>query len=105
MLCQGLCGKKMNLTVQQAVARLDYQVELLFDNGEKRLFDMVPYLDLGVFAELKLQKLFETVHVSFDAVEWENGADLCPEVLYEKSRPAEQTMIAAEEQIIYRTKK
>jgi hypothetical protein len=50
---------------------------------------MRPYLDCGVFAELKDLKLFETVRVSFDAVEWENGADLCPEVLYEKSRPAE----------------
>lgn len=62
---------------------------------------MMPYLDCGVFAELKDQKLFETVRVSFDAVEWENGADLCPEVLYEESRPLEQTMIAAEEPGIY----
>jgi hypothetical protein len=91
----------MNPTVQKAVARPDYQVELLFDNGEKRLFDMRPYLDCGIFAELKDRKLFETVRVSFDAVEWKNGADLCPEVLYEKSRPADQTMIAAEEPGIY----
>lgn len=62
---------------------------------------MMPYLDCGVFAELKDQKLFATVRVSFDAVEWANGADLCPEVLYEKSRPAEQAMVAAEEPGIY----
>ena len=91
----------MTPTVQNAMARPDYQVELLFDNGEKRLFDMMPYLDCGVFAELKDRKLFETVRVSFDAVEWANGADLCPEVLYEKSRPAEQAMVAAEEPGIY----
>lgn len=91
----------MTPTVQSAVARPDYQVELLFDNGEKRLFDMMPYLDFGIFAALKDRKLFETVRVSFDAVEWGNGADLCPEVLYEKSRPAEQTMTAAEEPGIY----
>jgi hypothetical protein len=95
----------MMLTVQKAVARPDYQVELLFDNGEKRLFDMTPYLGFGVFAELKARKLFETVRVSFDAVEWENGADLCPEVLYEKSRPADLAMIAAEEPGIYGRKK
>ncbi len=94
----------MATTVQNAIARPDYQVELLFDNGEKRLFDMTSYLDCGVFAELRDRKLFETVRVSFDAVEWDNGADLCPEVLYEKSRPAEQTMIAAEEPGIYRRK-
>ena len=91
----------MTPTIQSVKALPDYQISLLFDNGEKRLFDMMPYLDFGVFAELKDRKLFETAHVSFDAVEWENGADLCPEVLYEKSRPAEQTMIAAEEPVIY----
>ena len=95
----------MTPTVQNAIARPDYQVELLFDNGEKRLFDMAPYLDFGVFAELKDRKLFETVHVSFDSVEWKNGADLCPEVLYEKSRPIEKTMIAAEEPEIYGRKR
>lgn len=92
-------------TIQSVTAKPDYQVELLFDNGERRLFDMTPYLDCGVFAELKDRELFETVRVSFDAVEWDNGADLCPEVLYEKSRPAEQIMIAAEEPEIYGRKR
>jgi hypothetical protein len=66
----------------------DYKLLLIFDNGEKRIFDCSSYLDTGIFKELKDIKLFETVHVSFDTVEWSNGADLCPECLYEFSKAA-----------------
>ena len=46
---------------------------------------MKPYLDIGKFKELKDKKLFDTVRVSFDTIEWDNGLDFDPEVLYEKS--------------------
>ena len=64
----------------------DYLLELTFENDEIRVFDMKPYLDTGVFGALKDEKLFKRVKVSFDTVEWPNGADLDPEVLYEKSQ-------------------
>ncbi|MBN2579898.1 MAG: DUF2442 domain-containing protein [Pirellulales bacterium] len=72
----------------QSVSPLpDYQLLLTFDNQEQRRFNMQPYLDKGVFAELKEEPLFRSVHVSFDTIEWSNGADLCPEVLYDQSTP------------------
>ena len=83
--------------VQSAKALPDYQVELLFDSGEKRIFDMTSYLNFGVFAELKDPELFKTVRVVFDSIEWANGADLCPETLYDKSLPLGGEMIAAED--------
>jgi hypothetical protein len=46
---------------------------------------MTPYLDKGIFAELKDSTLFNTVKVNFDTVEWANEADLDPEFLYEES--------------------
>jgi hypothetical protein len=64
-----------------------YQLLLTFDNGEQRQFDMNSYLDKGIFADLKDESLFRSVHVSFDTIEWSNGADLCPEVLYAQSSP------------------
>ncbi|MFZ1934029.1 MAG: DUF2442 domain-containing protein [Thermoguttaceae bacterium] len=67
----------------------DHRLLLTFDNAERRLFDMKPYLTTGVFAELTDESLFRSAHVCFDAVEWANGADLCPEVLYAHSEPAE----------------
>jgi hypothetical protein len=46
---------------------------------------MKPYLDLGLFQELRDLSLFKTVRTSFDTIEWENEADLDPELLYHKS--------------------
>ena len=62
-----------------------YKLLLMFENDEERIFDMNPFLDKGVFRDLKDVEMFNTVHVSFDTVEWENGADLCPELLYKDS--------------------
>lgn len=46
---------------------------------------MKPYLDKGIFKELKDEKKFRSVRVSFDSIEWSNQADIDPEVLYKKS--------------------
>jgi len=67
-----------------------HRLLLIFDNAERRLFDVKPYLAKGVFSELKDESLFRSVRVCFDTVEWGNGADLCPEVLYSESEPSEQ---------------
>ncbi len=63
----------------------EYKLFLTFENDEQRIFDMRPYLDKGVFAQLQDKTLFQSVHVCFDTVEWSNGADLCPEMLYNNS--------------------
>lgn len=65
----------------------DYQLLLTYETEERRLFAMKPYLDRGVFAELRDENLFRSVRVSYDTIEWINGADLCPEVLYAQSLP------------------
>jgi hypothetical protein len=49
---------------------------------------MKPYLDKGIFSELKDEKKFRSVRVSFDSIEWCNQADLDPEFLYDKSKVA-----------------
>ena len=64
----------------------DHTLSVAFESGEKGLLDMKPYLDLGVFRKIRDPKVFETVHVSFDTIAWESGADLDPEFVYEKCR-------------------
>jgi len=66
----------------------NYQLLLTFENNEKKIFDMKPYLDKGIFSELKDEKKFRSVRVSFDSIEWCNQADLDPEFLYDKSKAA-----------------
>ena len=63
----------------------DYYLILTFETGEKKRFDMKPYLDIGIFKELKDISVFNTVHISFDTIEWDNEADFDPEILYKNS--------------------
>ncbi|MDD2300200.1 MAG: DUF2442 domain-containing protein [Fermentimonas sp.] len=75
----------MYLAVTDVKPLSNYQLLLIFGNGEKKIFDMKPYLDKGIFKELQDEKKFRSVRVSFDSIEWSNQADIDPEVLYEKS--------------------
>ncbi len=76
----------MYLAVIEVKPLTDYQLLLTFENGEKRLFDMKPFMGKGIYQELKDESMFRTVRVSFDSIEWSNQADVDPEYLYEKSR-------------------
>jgi hypothetical protein len=76
----------MYLSVNNVKALDDYELELTFENNETKIFDVKPYLDTGLFAKLKNENFFKLVKISYDTIEWPNGIDLDPEVLYEKSR-------------------
>lgn len=64
----------------------DYKLEILFDNNETRIFDVKPYFKFKIFKELKDTNKFNTVKISGLSVEWENGADICPDELYNNSK-------------------
>jgi hypothetical protein len=76
----------MYLSIKEVKPASNYILYLTFENGEKRQFDLKPYLNTGIFKELKDISLFNTVHVSFDTIEWDNELDLDPEFLYKESR-------------------
>lgn len=76
----------MYLAIKDVKPQDNYLLLLTFENGEKRQFDMKPYLDFGIFQELKDLRLFKTVKTSFDTIEWDNEADFDPEILYQKSQ-------------------
>jgi hypothetical protein len=74
------------LSVNKVKALNDYELELTFENKEVKIFDVKPYLETGLFTILKDKNIFRMVKVSYDTIEWPNGIDLDPEVLYEKSK-------------------
>ena len=76
----------MYLAIKHVKALGNYHLLLTFENGEKRQFDMSPYLNLGLFQELKDEKMFKTVKTSFDSIVWDNEADIDPEILYQESK-------------------
>ena len=76
----------MYISVKSVRPLSEYQLLLTFENGEKKIFDMKPYLDKWIYKELKDENKFKTVRISFDSIEWCNNADIDPEFLYEKSK-------------------
>jgi hypothetical protein len=71
-------------SVIAVIPRENYLLELTFSNGESGVLDMKPYLDFGIFNRIKDFNYFEKVIVAFDTIEWECGADLDPEFVYDK---------------------
>ena len=72
----------MNPRVKEVKPNSDYKLEILFTNREEKIFDMKPYLNIGVFKELKDENLFNTVKPFLGSIQWKNGQDLCPDTLY-----------------------
>lgn len=67
----------------------DYKILLTFDNNKKKIKDMKPYLEKGVFQKLKDKDFFNTVKISFGTVSWGENIDLCADSLYETSESVE----------------
>ena len=65
----------------------DYTVTLLFTNGETRRFDVTPYLDKGIFRELRDLRVFNSVKPFLGSIRWQGGQDFCPDTLYMDSVP------------------
>jgi hypothetical protein len=65
---------------------------VVFVDGEVRDVDLEPVLDEPVFQPLRDLGVFDRVTVSEfrDTIEWPNGADLDPEVLYGLAEPASE---------------
>lgn len=72
----------MNPRIKNVTPNDDYTVNLVFDNGEERVFDVAPYLDKGLFKELKTLDLFKSVKPVLGSIQWKNGQDFCPDTLY-----------------------
>lgn len=77
----------MYLSIKDVKTLDEYKLLLTFENEEKRIFDMRPFLEKGIFKELQDKNMFNTVRISFDTVEWANEVDMDPEMLYEDSIP------------------
>lgn len=63
----------------------DFTLDLTFDDGLSRRFDAKPYLNTGIFVELKDPEYFMNVVVSYGTVQWKNEQDFAPETLYLES--------------------
>ena len=72
----------MNPRVKNVLPEKNYTLHLWFTNGEEGILDIKPYLEKGIFRELKNEKMFHTVRPFIGTIQWANEADLCPDTVY-----------------------
>jgi len=72
-------------------ANEDFSLELKFNDNSIRKFDARPYLDFGVFKELKDIGYFKQVRIAFGTVQWPHEQDISPDTLYIESMPIEDS--------------
>lgn len=76
----------MSVDVTEVECLDDYRLLLTFDNGDRREVDIAAIVPFdGVFEPLKDVAYFRRVRVDpeIGTIVWPNGADLCPDVLFE----------------------
>ncbi|MFA6020238.1 MAG: DUF2442 domain-containing protein [Rhodospirillales bacterium] len=65
----------------------NFALLLTFGNGERRVFSVAPYLDKGIFTELRDADYFRSVKAEHGFVSWPHEQDFSPDTLYLKSEP------------------
>ena len=72
----------MNPRISKVAATDNYQLNIVFTNGERGIYDCTKLLDFGVFKELKNKYYFNKAKVIDGTVVWPNEQDICPDTLY-----------------------
>ena len=75
----------MNPYVKHVYPLDDYRLELVFENGERRIFDAKPYLHRSIFTRLQNRAVFQSTRVVAGSVEWAGELDLSYDTLYLES--------------------
>ena len=88
--------------ITELISAEPYKLTLKFKTGEIRQVDLETKLNewasnpKSKFAELKDPEYFKNVKLDpdFNSVVWENGIDLCPDVLYDLSSEINRQNVA-----------
>lgn len=76
--------------VISAKANDDFTLDLQFNDGVQKRFDVKPYLDFAVFKELKNPDYFKNIKIAFGTVQWAHEQDISPETLYLEGEEASE---------------
>jgi len=81
---------ELSPSVVEVIPNPDFTLTLTFENGEKKKFDMTPYIGRSPwFEELGNWDYFSQARPDLGTVVWTNGQDLCPDTFYLGSVPIE----------------
>ncbi|MBR1560047.1 MAG: DUF2442 domain-containing protein [Clostridia bacterium] len=73
--------------VRSVAALSGYRLDLMFSNGERRIYDAAPLLDWPAYRALKDESVFSSAHAEYGTVCWPGDVDCCPDRLYRDSVP------------------
>ena len=62
----------------------EYTIRVTLSNGKTGIFDVKPYLDKGIFTELKDYGYFRRARIEFGTITWPNEQDFSPETIETK---------------------
>lgn len=64
----------------------DYRLEIMFSNGEERIFDFKPLLDMQCYKPLQDVETFRRVYIDQGTAAWNDDIDIASETLFEFSK-------------------
>lgn len=59
----------------------DYKIKVTLSNGNLGVFDVMPYLDKGIFKELQDYDYFKRAKIQFGTITWPNEQDFSPDTI------------------------
>lgn len=59
----------------------DYRLRVTLSNGKRGVFDVKPYLERGIFTELKDYTYFRRARIEYGTITWPNEQDFSPETI------------------------
>lgn len=77
----------MILDVVSVKTKPNYQLEVGFENGETRIFNMGEHIEQQPWARIRSLGLFQAAYVRDGTVCWQGNIDIDPETLYDLSKP------------------
>lgn len=86
-MCDMIVGAPLSPRVKQVEPTDNFELLLTFNNGEKKKFDAKILFDYPMYAPLKNIGFFKMVKVDNMCVYWNDDIDICPDTLYEHSKP------------------
>ena len=75
----------MLFDVTHVMVQPGFTLLLVFENGERRSFNMADYIDQKPCVRLKTGNYFQAAFVENGTVTWPGNIDIDPETLYEYS--------------------
>jgi hypothetical protein len=70
----------------------DYKLKILYETGERKLFDVTPYIRGDWYGRLKEASYFRAVRIipGGIGIEWPDGQDIAPHELYDTGAEIKQ---------------